>query len=92
MSREVAPLYEATPEAAAKIIAEHVGAKGKAGGWIYDRHDRPMFHGWNAYAKALTASGIIRAKLVTEHRKSRKNHGQKVTRYAINWRRLRRPM
>ena len=81
------PLYEASPEEAAKIIAKHLGAKGKAGGWIYDRHDRPMYHGWSAYADYLSKSGIIKPRLVTDGRK-----GVKVTRYAINWRRLRRPI
>jgi hypothetical protein len=80
-------LYEPSAIAAAKVIAEQIGAYGKVGGWIYDKNDRPMFHGWYAYAEHLTAYGVIKEKLVTDPSK-----GKKVTRYAINWRRLRRPL
>ena len=80
------PLYEPTPEAAAKLVAKHLGAYGKTGGWIYDRHDRPMHHGWSAYAKQLQHAAIIKSHEVTDPAT-----GDMVIRYAINWRRLKRP-
>lgn len=80
------PLYEASPEDAAKLVAKHLGAYGKAGGWIYDRHDRPMYHGWTDYAVNLQVLGIIKPHEVTDPAT-----GDMVTRYAINWRRLKRP-
>ena len=86
MSKWGKPLYEATPEAAAKIVAKHYGDVGRVGGWIYTPAGRPMYHGWLTYARALDSQGVLKAKLVTDPKK-----GIKVTRYAINWRRLRRP-
>lgn len=79
------PLYEPTAEAATKLVAKHLGAYGKAGGWIYDRHDRPMHHGWSAYAESLQQAGIVKAHEVTDPA-TRKM----VVRYAVNWRRLKR--
>jgi hypothetical protein len=80
------PLYEPTPEDAAKLVAKHLGAYGKTGGWIYDKNDRPMYHGWSAYAERLRHSGIIKSHEVTDPAT-----GDMVIRYAINWRRLKRP-
>lgn len=80
------PLYESTPERAAKIVAKHLGVYGKPGGWIYNRHGEAICQGWTDYARRLTARRIIGAKEVTDSK------GEKVTRYAINWRRLERPL
>ncbi len=80
------PLYEPTPEHAAKLVAKHLGVYGKVGGWLYDKNDRPMYHGWSAYADALRTGGIIKAHEVTDPA----TRGM-VIRYAINWRRLKRP-
>ena len=73
------PLYEPTAIAAAKIIAKHQGHAGKVGGWIYDSNDRPIVQGWSSYA-----TNAIAAVQVTDPRT-----GNLVTRYAINWRRVR---
>jgi hypothetical protein len=80
------PLYEPSPEHAAKIVAKHLGVYGKVGGWLYDRNDRPIVQGWAAYADRLTTNGIIKPHEVTDPA-TRKM----VTRYAIDWRRLKRP-
>jgi hypothetical protein len=79
-------IYEKTPMAAAKIVAENRGVKGKAGGWLYDRHGKAIVQGWAAYTKQLQAAGIVNPIEITNPKT-----GEKTTRYAINWRRLRRP-
>ncbi len=80
------PLYEPSAEDAAKLVAKHLGAYGKTGGWIYDKNDRPMYHGWSAYAEWLQHNGIIKSHEVTDPAT-----GGMVIRYAVNWRRLKRP-
>lgn len=85
------PLYEPTLKAAAKLVAAHRGHYGKAGGWIYDAHDRPICHGWHEYGTRLMARHVIVPKEVTDTSLDAKR-GDKVTRFAISWRRLERPL
>jgi hypothetical protein len=72
------PLYESSPEAAARIIARHLGYEGREGGWIYDRHGRPVVQGYRGLANRY--SRAIVARKVTDPRT-----GATVTRYAIAW-------
>lgn len=80
-------MYEKSAVAAAKLIAQHEGVSGKVGGWLYTQHGEPICQGWADYAKRMTARGVIRPKQVIDPKT-----GKTTTRYAINWRRLRRPM
>jgi hypothetical protein len=72
------PLYEKSPEDAARIIARHLGYHGREGGWIYDRHGRPVIQGY--WKLAVRLGRAIVPKEVTDPKT-----GQLVTRYAINW-------
>jgi anaerobic selenocysteine-containing dehydrogenase len=72
------PLYEATPEAAARIIARHLGYTGREGGWLYDQHGRHVVQGYAALARRYARA--IMPRRVTDPRT-----GELVTRYAISW-------
>ena len=85
------PLYEPTLKAAAKLVAAHRGHYGKAGGWIYDAQDRPICQGWTDYGNRLLARNVIVPKEVADTDLDAKR-GAKVVRFAINWRRLERPL
>jgi hypothetical protein len=87
--RKPTPLYEPTLKAAAKLVAAHRGHYGKAGGWIYDAQDRPICQGWTDYGNRLLARNVIAPKEVVN---PDPDGPAKVVRFAINWRRLERPL
>ena len=89
--RKPTPLYEPTLKAAAKLVAAHRGHYGKAGGWIYDAEDRPICQGWTEYGVRLMARHVIVTKEVRDPNPDAKR-GATLTRFAINWRRLERPL
>lgn len=43
----------------ARVVAEHLGWRGAAGGWIYDQGGRPVAHGWAGLAALLERRGWI---------------------------------
>lgn len=75
-------LYEATPEAAAKIYAKQVGDHGHVGGWIHTATGKPITQGWSDYATIQTLRGVIVPRSIL---------GTDDTRYAINWTRGKDP-
>jgi hypothetical protein len=62
--------------AAAKAHAKRVGVYGKQGGWIYNKHGRPLIQGWASYAAWLAHRGVIRdldGSLLATVSRNRKN-------------------
>ncbi len=67
-------LYEATPEAAAKLYAKQVGDHGHVGGWIHNAAGKPITQGWSDYAIIQRLRQVIVTKEIAGE-----------TRFAINW-------
>jgi hypothetical protein len=72
------PLYEPSAEAAAKIVARHLGIRGDVGGYLRRPDGSVVCQGWSKWTRRLMNRKAIVAREVT-------HNGDATTRWAVSW-------